>query len=210
MAIVIGDSTDVDFSQGTCVVSVQWGFNPNTQRLYCLDGTSDPFLLVHRPTETASVTIYAPGTPHSVEATSVCDSANQVSLIVSPGVCPAGTVDGVSGSDWFVTSYNYSREDAVMPGQESWSLQRWTTGGLTGVTLPTYIMRGIAEGQGTDDAGLVFTGETSIATTGQVSAGGFGTAYQLTIGQVITVGGGGTTDETGQGSASIPYTALYL
>jgi len=209
MAVVIGAGTSASFA-GACVISAQWGFNPNTQRLYCLDGTYNPYMIINRPTEVASVTIYSPGPSYSTEPTQGCSDAGTISFSVNPAVCGVFTGGGVSGL-WFVTSYNFSKNDPNMPGQESWSLQRWVTGDLSGVVLPSYVLRGISEGQGTDNAGLTFTGETSNSTTGNVSAGGFGTAYDITVGQVIAVGGGqGVGGETGTGSANIPYTPLYI
>jgi len=93
-------------------------------------------------------------------------------------------------------------------------MTKWVAGGDT--PAPTYVIRGISEGQasnvnGVINSGVVFTGETVEATTGSVSAGSVGRAYVTTIGQVISVGGGtNTPGETGTGSVSIPYTPLWL
>ena len=76
---------------------------------------------------------------------------------------------------------------------------------------PTYVLRGIAEGQATDNAGIIFSGTTVSTQTGSVSAGGFGRADTLEVGVVSRVGGGSSSSgDTGQGSASIPYTPLYI
>lgn len=207
MAIVIGAGTSASFG-GACVVSAQWGFSPNTQRLYCLDGTYDPFMIIERPTETASVTVYAPGPSYDTTPTQGCTNAGQIAFSISPAFCGESVGGGVSGN-WYVTSYSYSKEDSTMPGQESWSLQRWVEG--SSVSLPSYVFRGISEGSGTPNAGITFTGTTTNATSGNVSAGGFGTAHTVIVGQVVAVGGGqGLGGETGTGSASIPYTPLYL
>jgi hypothetical protein len=212
MAIVIGATTTVSFPYGDCVVSVNWGYNPNIQRLYCL-GSWDVYDTINRPTQTMNVSIYAPGSAISVLPTGDCANASpRITASVSPTVC-GETVDGVSG-DWYLTSYSYSKDDPVGPGQESWSMTLWVAGGDT--PAPTYVIRGIAEGQasnvnGVINSGVVFTGTTEQASTGSVSAGGVGRAYNTTIGQVISVGGGtNTPGETGSASVSIPYTPLWL
>lgn len=206
MAIVIGAATTVDFS-GACVISASWGYNPNTQRLYCL-GSWTPDHTISKPTETLNLTIYAPGPSYQVAPTTSCQDANTIAASVSPAAC-GGSIGGVSG-DWLVTSYGFSKDDAINPGQETWSMQRWKE--VSGATVdPTYVMRGVSEGQGTSNAGVTFTGDTASSSTGNVSAGGFGKADSLIIGQVSEVGGGtSAAGETGQGSASMPYTQLYI
>ena len=73
-------------------------------------------------------------------------------------------------------------------------------------------MRGITEGQSTgSESGIVFDGTTVEASSGNVSAGGFGKADILEMGVVSAVGGGSSAAGViGQGSASIPYTSLYI
>ena len=216
MAIVIGAATQASLAGGDyCVLSVNWGYNPNVQRLYCLgEWVATEERTFYRPTETLNMTIYAPGPVHSVPPTTECADANTIQASVDPAACGDETYDAFSG-DWWVTSYSYTKDDASLPGQESWSLTRWK--GLntltTGNTIePTYVMRGIAEGQGTvPESGIVFSGFTVETQTGNVSAGGFGRADTLQVGVVESVGGGSSTaGDTGQGSASIPYTPLYI
>lgn len=208
MAIVIGSMTTVTFG-GACVVSANWGYNPNAQRLFCL-GSWTPEFTFYRPTETLNLTVYAPGPTHAVGPTTSCSNANTIDASVDPASCGGGGGDGVSG-DWFVTSYSYSKDDASMPGQESWSLTRWDVDLPEGGVAPTYVMRGISEGQGSPNAGITFGSESASSTTGSVSAGGFGRADTLAAGTVTSVGGGSSAaGETGQGSASMPYTPLYI
>jgi hypothetical protein len=113
-----------------------------------------------------------------------------------------------------VNQYSYSKEDGVMPGQETWALTRWK--GLSsslpsGVVEPTYVLRGIAEGDGTMNAGIVFIPPTITSYTGSVSANSFGRADTVYAGLVSSVGGGSSAaGEIGQGSVSIPYTPLYI
>lgn len=202
MAIVIGSATVVSFG-GACVTSANWSASPNNQRLYCL-GSWTPHLVISKPTETLSLTIYAPGSSYTTTPTTSCTNANTVSASVSPAAC-GESFSGVSGN-WYVTSYSYSKEDGSSPGTESWSLQQWT-----GALQPSYVMRGITEGQATLNAGVSFDSTDGTVTTGSVSAGGFGRADTLTIGVVGAVGGGSSASgDTGQGSASISYTDLYL
>ena len=202
MAIIIGAATTVSF-MGACVTSANWGANPNNQRLYCL-GSWDPHLVISKPTETLSLTIYAPGSSYNTTPTTGCFNANTIAASVSPAAC-GPSAGGVSGN-WYVTSYSYSKDDANMPGTESWAMQKWI-----GVLQPTYVMRGIVEGQGTPNSGINFDSIDGETSTGSVSAGGFGKADDLTIGVVGSVGGGSSAQgDTGQGSASISYTDLYL
>ena len=204
MAIVIGAGTSASIGGVTCVASVNWGANPNTQRLYCL-GSWTPEYEIERPTENMNMTVYSPGPTYGTTPSVSCADADQISAMVSPVVCPAGAVPGMSGN-WFVTSYSYSKDDAQLPGQESWAMTRWV-----GPTPPDYTLRGIAEGSGTPNAGIVFTGSTTESTTGNVAAGGIGRADTLTMGTVIQVGGGASASgETGTGSVSIPYTPLWI
>jgi len=211
MGIVIGAATLVDFG-GACVVSAQWGVNPNTQRLYCLGEWSprDDFIF-EKPTETMSLTIYSPsGVTYATEPTTDCVDANTVTASVTSlsTQCPTGP--DFTG-DWFVNSYSYSKDDAVMPAQETWGLIRWVAG-THSTPIPT-VLRGIAEGQASDEdlTGITFTGDTVTSQTGNVTAGGFGKAYDMEIGVVVQVGNGlSTAGETGQGSVNIPYTPLWL
>lgn len=202
MGIIIGAATTVSFA-GACVTSANWGASPNSQRLYCL-GSWDPHLVITKPTETLSLTIYAPGSPYSTVPTTSCTDANTVGASVSPVACGGGG-DGVGGA-WFVNSYSYSKDDAILPGTESWSMQQWI-----GAIQPSYVMRGVSEGQGTPNSGITFKIVDGTSSTGNVSAGGFGRADTLSVGVVTNVGGGSSAaGDTGQGSVSIPYTDLYI
>jgi len=212
MAIVIGAATQISFG-GACVISANWGYNPNVQRLYCIgEWEPDSSRVYYRPTETLNITIYAPGPTYSTDPTTSCADASTIDASVSPAAC--GDSFGALTGSWWVTSYSYSKEDGALPGQESWSLTRWKYLDTTppgNFVEPTYVMRGISEGQATPEAGIVFNGSTVTTHNGSVSAGGFGKAYTLEVGVVSQVGGGSSASgDTGQGSASIPYTPLYI
>ena len=212
MAIVIGAATQVSFA-GACAVSASWGYNPNVQRLYCIgEWIPDDQRVYYRPTETLNLTVYAPGPSYSTEPTTSCEDANTISAAVTPAAC-GGSFSSLSGQ-WLVTSYSYTKDDATLPGQESWSLTRWKdldSSTPSNSVEPTYVMRTISEGQATDNAGITFTGSTATSQAGNVSAGGFGKVDELSLGVISNVGGGSSAaGETGQGSASIPYTPLYI
>jgi len=213
MAIVIGAATQVDFN-GACVISANWGYNPNVQRLYCIgEWIPDDTRIFYRPTETLNLTIYAPGPSYNTEPTTACDDANSISASISPATCGGVTTPSLTG-EWLVSSYSYTKDDAALPGQESWSLTRWKNLNATLPTNsvePTYVMRGITEGQATGNAGITFTGTTIETQTGSVSTGGFGRTDELEVGVIVRVGGGSSSaGDIGQGSASMPYTPLYI
>ena len=215
MSIVIGAGTLVSF-YGACVVSANWGYNPNTQRLYCV-GEWSPSYTYDKPTETLSLVIYSGtgGPVYDTSPTESCTNANQVSASIDPAAC-GNAVASISG-DWWVSSYGYSKDDPLLPGQETWSMQRWVEGQYGNTPTPTYVLRGISEGQATKaasdaDPGITFTGTTVTSETGSVSAGGIGRADEMTIGVVIQVGGSESpaAGKVGQGSASMPYTPLWI
>lgn len=205
MAVIIGSTTTASIGGG-CVFSVSWSMSQNSQNLYCL-GSWDPFMTVEKPTQTINASVYAPGPSYDTAPTQGCANANTLGASVSPGSCGGSGGGGVSGN-FFVTSYSYSKDDGQMPGQESWSMMQYV-----GDNQPTYVMRGISEGQSStgSDTGISFSRVTGTGSTGSVSAGSFGRADTMQTGVVGSVGGG-TSDKgaTGNGSASIPYTPLYI
>lgn len=205
MAIIIGAGTTVTFG-GACVISANWGYNPNIQRLYCL-GSWTPHDTIEKPTENISLTLYAPGPNESISASIICEDVTNISVSISPAAC-GGVVGGLSGN-WALNSYSYSKDDAQGPGQESWSFTRWV-----GAGAPDYVLRGISEGSATDpviNTGITFIGDTETGYTGNVSAGSTGRSDTTYYGVVSAVGGG-TSDagELGNGSASIPVTPLWI
>lgn len=231
MAVVIGNNTTVSFA-GTsayCALSANWGYNPNPQRLYCL-GSWEPAYTYNKPVETLSLVFYAGGDVQNAPSKSVVpdntcrpfsnSSGADIAASVSPGICPAGSVAGPSSAYWYITGYSYTKDDANLPGQETWSLQQWVTGGDSSVTLPTYMIRGISEGtaslegSSTVKTGVIFSlaaGNTTTSTTGNVSAGGVGKADAVRAGVVTTIGN--PTAATGDivtGNTTVPYTPLYI
>jgi len=211
MAIIIGAGTNVTGTfDGYCVTSANWSYSPNVQRAYCLGSWSPASQYeITRPTETVSLTIYAPGPSFGIQASQACeDVTSQVNITISPGGCGPNLGSGVTGG-FGITSYNWSKEPQS-PGQESWSFTRWVGSGS-----PDYVIRGISEGQATDPinvTGITFTGSTNTGTTGSISAGATGKADLVYYGVVINVGGGTgpTQGVQGNGSASIPLTPLWI
>lgn len=207
MGIIIGAMTTISFSQGDCISQASWSASPNTQRLYCV-GQWDADRVIEKPTETLNITAYSPGSSFSITPSSSCEIASQVTASVSPVGCGGGS-EGPDSSSWHVNSYSYSKDDAQMPGTESWSLIAYI-----GTNTPDYVLRGLAEGSSTGTGsltGITFTGDLTESAQGSVSAGQVGKSDVLTLGQVSSVGGG--TDiagEIGQGSASIPLTPLWV
>jgi hypothetical protein len=215
MAIIIGAGTTVSFG-GACVISANWGYNPNTQRLYCI-GEWSPSYTYDRPTQTLSMSIYSGtgGPIYNTSPTESCTNANQVSASVFPAAC-GDSVANITG-DWFVNSYGFSKDDPLLPGQETWGMQRWVTGQYGNTPVPTYVIRGISEGSGTKDAndadpGILFTGVTTESQSGNVTAGGIGRNDTLTLGVTTQVGGSESpaSGKIGQGSVSMPYTPLWI
>ena len=210
-SVIIGGSTTVTFESGDCVLSAQWGYNPGKQDAYCLGYwlPSDKYT-IYKPTETLSITLYGPGTPHPVDPTESCSDASVIKGSVTPKGC-GDAIGGVSGS-WHVTGYNYSKESVATPGQESWAMTKWK--GVTGPensVFPTWVLRGITQGQTDGSTGIVIEGTSVDASAGSVSAGGIGKGNVMTHGTVTSVGGGdGPGNTLGTGSATIPYTPLYI
>ncbi len=215
MAIIIGAGTTVSFN-GACVISANWGYNPNTQRLYCI-GDWSPTYTYDRPTQTLSISIYSGtgGPLYDTSPTQSCTDANTLSAAVYPAACGDSVAD-ITGS-WFVNSYGFSKDDPLLPGQETWGMQQWVTGQYGNTPTPTYVIRGVSEGSGTKDSadadpGILFTGVTTESQSGNVSANAIGRNDTLTLGVTIQVGGSESpaSGKIGQGSVSMPYTPLWI
>jgi len=214
-SIIIGFGTIVGgIFAGACATNVSWGYNPNVQRLYCL-GTTTPWASIEKPTETMSVTVYQGSVAsQDVSPSTGCDDITSVSASVSPSSC-GSTVEGVSGQ-WYITSYGYNKGDPNVPGQETWSLQRWVEGTSPSLSpAPNYVIRNISEGQSSESSaattGLVFTGTILSGNQGSVAAGATGQATTTYYGTVTSVGGASLGGgETATSSASVQLTPLWV
>lgn len=226
MAVVIGSATSVVFGSGTsssssvCVISAQWGYSPNNQDAFCLDGVGDPITnrAVFKPEKTLSLTVYAPGPTYLTPLTKNCTTAvSTLSATVTPGLC-SGTGGGVTDTGWVVTAYSYSKETKDSTAQESWSLVKYLgfgVGNITSLVAPTAVLRVSAQGQSSEGSstGIVFSTILPVAATaGSISVGSLGKADTMTIGTVSQVGGGGgvTTTPAGTGSAQMAYNPVYV
>jgi len=221
--IVIGSSTTVslDGASTYCALSANWGFEPGKQDAFCL-GSFAPSKkhMVFKPQQTLSLTIYAPGPQKDVSPSETCDMADAMEASVTARTCDDSDI--IISGDWLITSYNYSKETLDVPAQESWSLIKYigAKAFLEGEAAaravePTTVLRGITQGQCTDQTvtGIGFQDSIGYATseTGSVSAGGIGKSTATQHGVVVTVGGGSSepTDQ-GTGSASIPLNPMYV
>jgi len=227
MAIIIGSATVVGGWSG--VVSAQWGINPQVNRLWQL-GSWAPYQTQVTTVETVNLTIYAGGAPTSPglgnlqAATSCNDSQATMSVTISPQPCGGSTVPGINGT-YFLTSYSYSKGDAIGLGQQSYSLQKWVAGSTDTTQVkytkaPSATIQGSSEGNEAKDTGLntgvtFSTGYNVTGSQGSVSAGfpGIGTATSSVHGIANSVQA--TADlkndgKTGQAQVTIPHQPLYF
>ena len=217
MGVVVGFVSTVEISGGggdrVCAINASWDGQPNSERFYCLDGEFSPVKTINKPTESVNVTVYSPGPKADVSPSTQCDShADICDIQVNGNVMSCeqgGGGESMPTGPFMVTSYSYSKDDGIMPGEESWSLNRHSD------NIPNFVIRGISDGSGTDNSGIEFVedGDNPIfySYTGNVSADSVGRADTLKIGQVSQVGGGSDAQgATGQGSVSINYTPLWI
>jgi len=207
MGVVIGFGTIANLN-GYCAANVSWGANPNTQRLYCLDGSFSPFLEIDRPTVNVSMTIYGTGPHIDVTPSNSCTTQDQVAeadVNISPTGCGDQAAFPPINYRMVINSYSVSKEDARMPPQSSFGMIRWT-----GVE-PDVVIRGISEGSGTVHSGIQFEGTTTTSTQGSVSAGGVGRADVITLGAVRAYGGVTiAAGQTARGDVSTPHTPMWI
>lgn len=215
MAVVIGGATTASFNSKTnlCIASVNWSHNPNPERQYCI-GSFLPSKTTYKPTDQMSFTIYASsGVTYATALSTACPDTTipKIQASVAPVGCGASAATGLSGEDWYVTSYSFSKEDALMPGQETWQLTRWTND--HDAVVPDTVLLTMCEGEATDAAicGITFSGTTVTSYQGNVSAGAsLGRADTKSTGIVSSVGGGSSAvGEIGSGSANITFTPIW-
>lgn len=217
LSVIIGGSTLVNFG-GACVVQAQWGFNPNQQDAFCLnEWEPDLTKTIFKPENTASLSLYASGPSYITAASTACGTTTGLSLTITPKVCGAGSASGCTGTDFYPTSYSYSKESKDVMAQESWSLVQYLgvgIGGISSLTKPTYVLKGIAKGQTSDQAttGITLLSVITTIKSGSVSAGAMGKAEELEYGVVTKIGAGlsGAADPSATGSAQMPYIPLYV
>jgi hypothetical protein len=227
MAVVIGSASSVTMTipgigSAFCVVSINWGYNPNLQRYYCI-GDSTPSYTVSKPTESLSVVVYPYGGTGTYDLTpSVdCTSIGAITVNMTLAICPTGSVGGPISSSWYLNNYGFSKDDPNLPGQETWAMTAYPVIDLEGNDLsavaPDSIIRGISEGQATKesydaDPGVTFATEGQVkASTGNVAAQGLGKVDIVTYGTATKVGASALNSfgETGNGSVSVNLTPVW-
>lgn len=230
MAIIIGSNTIVSgpsFPAGG-IISVQWGIQPQVNRLWQL-GSWTPYRTMVTRIISLSLTTYAGAGPsiNLTPATGCVDSTATITVTISPGSC--GTLPAGLGGTFtvYLGSYSYNKGDAIGFGQQSYSGQDWpggagSGGGGAGVEFtdaPTVVLQGIAEGTQTADTGLstgiAFSGGFDVyGQEGSVSAGfpGIGQADEVRYGLVNAISNGSlrADGKVGQGSVTIPHQPLYF
>lgn len=217
--VVIGNSTTVSFMGSYCFISASWNAEPGRQDAFCL-GNWQPSEdhLIYKPQQTINLTLYAPGPTYSTTPSEGCTSDGTESCTINAATCEGS--EQITGDNWQVSSYSYSKASKDVPAQETWSLIQYigATSILTGAAAtrgvePSFVIRGITQGQSTDEAvtGINFSSTFATSQAGSVSAGATGTSSVTTHGIVQSVGGGSSSVSVyGEGSASIPLTPMYI
>lgn len=236
MAVIIGAATTVVSSQfpNGGIVSVQFGFNPQIERLYQL-GSFEPYDTTVTRTRTISLGVYGQkpdGTggslPLNVTPSTSCIDSDTVNITVNPASC-VSTLLPFAG-DYFLNSYSYAKEN-LGTGQESWSFTSKPQ--ITGFTGNIVMLRGIAEGTITTGVGVVpanlmgvtvdeiasndslgnqIEGETGSVTAGTPGLGNFDVQRHV----IVTSVGGSIAKNaavdglSGTASITIPLTPVYL
>jgi len=235
MAVIIGAGTTIvsaQFPNGG-ILSVNFGFSPNVQRLFVL-GSFQPYDAIVQKTRTLTVNVYGRrqdgsggSLAHSLTPSVSCADADTVSVTINPASCVSTLLPFTES--YFVNSYSYQK-DAQGYGQESWGM-------TTKPIIPTYtgtiiMLRGIAEGTiGTGDGTMaaldmgVVVDETASndalgaqieGQSGGVSAGSPGIGnFDISRFVVVTsvgnsLGLDSTIDgKTGNASISVPLTPVF-
>lgn len=236
MAVIIGGGTTVVSTQfpNNGILSVNFGFQPNVQRLYQL-GSFSPYDTFVQSTRTIQLNVYGSrpdgaggSVALDVTPSTSCVDAGSVSITVNPASCVTTLTPFTE--DYFVTSYSYQK-DNLGYGQEAWSF-------TSKPIIPTYggdivMLRGIAEGtiatgDGTmsaaqmgvvidetasnDSNGANIEGENGGVQAGSPGVGNFdiqryiiATTIGASIGLNTAIDG-----LTGQASINIPTTPVFL
>lgn len=236
MAVIIGSASTVvstQFPNGG-IASVQFGFNPQVDRLYQL-GSFSPYDTSVTRTRTISLTVYGQrpdggggSLPLDVTPSVTCVDASTVNITVNPASC----VDSLLpfAGDYFLNSYGYSK-DNLGYGQETWGFT--SKPDITDFSGTIVMLRGIAEGTLSTGAGTVPAASMGVVVdeaasndslgaqiegeSGSVAAGtpGLGTfdiqRYIIATSVGGSIGKNSSIDGlAGEASVSIPLTPVYL
>lgn len=234
MAVIIGQATTVSF-ESACITSANWSLQPNSQRVYCLGSWSASYI-IYKPVMNLNLTMYAPGPgPFDVSYSTSCADVGKYTATVSPAGCvPPDENSAILNSftySYYISSYSFSKDDAAMPGQESFSLTYWMNeselaalgstfagSGADVITQePTTVIRNVSEGTRSERlgsrTGIDFDSSQPIirGLSGSVSAAQVGNAEITETGVVTFVGNSDAiAGDTGNGSASIQLVPLYF
>jgi hypothetical protein len=233
MAVIIGSATTVTstlFSQGG-IVSVNFGFNPEINRLWQL-GSWVPYDTYVTRQQDLSLTGYGKkdngqggSQAFTLTPSTSCVDATSIQITVNPGACG---VNIAPFTDYFYpTSYSYSKDNFGF-GVESWAFT--TEQDIDNYTGDIVMLRGISTGQIKIGVGMMSAGNIGIVvndasskdssgnyiegTTGSVAAGFPGLGSSETQREVVVTSIGGSIGKQdgyqGSGSVSIPMTPVYL
>ncbi len=236
MAIIIGAGTTVvstQFPNGG-IVSVNFGFQPNVQRLWQL-GSYTPYDSFVQRTRTLQLSVYgsrpdgAGGSLQMSVLPSVgCTDADGVSITVNPASCLNTLLPFTE--TYFLTSYSYQKENLGY-GQESWSFtSRPILDNYSGTII---MLRGIAEGTIATGDGVMTSAQMGVVVDETASNDSLGSPIQGENGGVqagtpglgnydiqrfiiaTAVGGSiglspATDGLTGQANVNVPMTPIFI
>lgn len=142
MAVIIGSSTAVtlEFPNGTVtdyegIISVDWSFGTNLQRLYTLGaGSSDcgpnEFGTIRSSDVTVNFSLYGGVSPQMEicpPSDQCVDSPAQVIVTIVPGICGSLSALGLTAQAVYINSYGYSK-DRTGYGTETWAGTAYVAG----------------------------------------------------------------------------------
>lgn len=236
MVVIIGAGSTVTSSQFSSngIVSVQFGFNPEVDRLYQL-GSFSPYDATVTKTRTLSLNVYGSkpsgsggSSSFSVPPSTSCADASTINVQVNPASCAAGLLS--FADDFFLTSYSYQK-DALGYGQESWSFT--SKPDIPGYTGTIVMLRGIAEGTISTGGGTMTSAQMGVTVdetasndsdgnpiegeSGSVQAGSPGLGnyeiqrYVIASAVGASIGKAAAVDGlSGQASIQIPMNPVYI
>jgi hypothetical protein len=215
-------------------VSVQFGFNPQVERLYEL-GSFTPYDSFVQKTRTLTLNVYGKrpdgaggSNPIDVSPSTSCVDAGTVSITVNPASCVGSLLPFIE--NYFLTGYSYQK-DNLGYGQETWSFTSKAI--IPGFTGTIVMLRGIAEGQiatgdgqmsstqmgvvvdetaSNDSLGANIEGESGSVQAGTPGLGNFDIQRFVIVTEVGgSIGKNSSIDGlTGQANISIPMTPVFI
>jgi hypothetical protein len=236
MAVIIGAGSNVTSTQfsNNGIVSVQFGFNPQVQRLWEL-GSFSPYDSFVTKTKTLTINVYGSkpdgtggSSQLSVTPSTTCTDAGTVTIGVQPASCTSSIAD--FSDDFFITGYSYQKENLGY-GQETWTFTSKPI--IDNYTGTIVMLRGIAEGQVATGDGIMTSTQMGVVVdetasndslgaaiegeSGSVQAGTPGIGEYNVQRYVIVTAVGGSVGKhssvdgySGQANIQIPMTPVYI